>query len=159
MPATLRHCFGRRLKMRKINKGFLVSALALTLGTISGQAAAQFSGFYFMGDSLTDAGTYGARFTVNPGLVWAQDFGLKNGVNVTPWNQGGIDAAQGGQNVATPSPFTPPGAPQRPLTVQIDQLLQATPKLDPNTLYTVWIGANDILVNVAAAGAGQITPA
>ena len=50
--------------MRKTKKGVLVSALALAFGTISGPAAAQFSGFYFMGDSLTDAGTYGARFTV-----------------------------------------------------------------------------------------------
>ena len=145
--------------MRKMKKGLLASALAVGFAAINGQAEAQFSGFYFLGDSLSDAGTYGARFTVNPGLVWAQDLGLKNGIAVTPWNQGGIDAAQGGQNVATPSPFTPPGAPQRPLTVQIDQLLQATPKLDPHTLYTVWIGANDILVNVGAAAAGQITPA
>ncbi|HTR58935.1 MAG TPA: autotransporter domain-containing protein [Casimicrobiaceae bacterium] len=143
--------------MRKMKKSVLASALAVALGTISGPAPAQFSGFYFMGDSLTDAGTYGARFTVNPGLVWAQDLGSKNGVTVTPWNQGGIDAAQGGQNVATPSPLTPAGAPQRPLSVQIDQLLQATPKLDANTLYTVWIGANDILVNVSAAAAGQLT--
>src|SRR6516164_2542831 len=145
--------------MRRLKKGILASAVALAFGSVSGQAAAQFSNFYFLGDSLTDAGTYGARFTVNPGLVWSQDLGAKYGIAVTPWNQGGIDAAQGGQNVATPSPFTPTGAPQRPLTVQIDQLLQATPKLDPNTLYTVWIGANDILVNVGAAAAGQITPA
>src|SRR5260370_39844266 len=126
--------------MRKMKNGVLASALALALGTVSGQAAAQFSSFYFMGDSLTDAGTYGARFTVNPGLVWAQDLGAKNGVTVTPWNQGGIDAAQGGARVTQPSPLIPPGAPQRSLSVQIDQLLQATPKLDPSTLYTVWIG-------------------
>jgi outer membrane lipase/esterase len=141
-----------------MNKGMLASALALAFAAMHGQAQAQFSGFYFFGDSLTDAGTYGARFTVNPGLVWAQDLGAKNGITVTPWNQGGIDAAQGGARVTLPSADTPPGAPQRPLSVQIDQLLQATPKLDPNTLYTVWIGANDIFANVAAAGAGQITP-
>ena len=70
--------------MRKMKKSVLASALAVALGTISGPAPAQFSGFYFMGDSLTDAGTYGARFTVNPGLVWAQDLGSKNGVTVTP---------------------------------------------------------------------------
>ncbi|HTP48847.1 MAG TPA: autotransporter domain-containing protein [Casimicrobiaceae bacterium] len=145
--------------MLRMRKGSAISAVALSVLAVHGTAAAQFNSFYFLGDSLTDAGTYGARFTVNPGLVWAQDLGAKNGVAVTPWNQGGIDAAQGGQNVATPSPLTPPGAPQRPLSVQIDQLLQATPKLDPKTLYTVWIGANDILVNVAAAAAGQLTPA
>jgi outer membrane lipase/esterase len=142
-----------------MKKGVLASALALALVAMHGKAQAQFSNFYFLGDSLTDAGTYGARFTVNPGLVWAQDLGLKNGITVTPWNQGGIDAAQGGARVTEPSPFIPPGAPQRSLSVQIDELLQATPKLDPNTLYTVWIGANDIFVNVGAAAAGQITPA
>ena len=30
--------------------------------------------------ALTDAGVYGARFTVNPGLVWAQDLGSRHGI-------------------------------------------------------------------------------
>jgi len=145
--------------MRKMKKSVLALSLAIVLGAAHGEAAAQFNSFYFLGDSLTDAGTYGARFTVNPGLIWAQDFGAKYGVTVTPWNQGGVDAAQGGARVTQPSPFTPPGAPQRPLSVQIDQLLAATPNLDPKTLYSVWIGADDIFVNIAAAQAGQITPA
>jgi outer membrane lipase/esterase len=144
--------------MPRMRKGSVISALALTVLFAHGAAAAQFDSFYFLGDSLTDAGTYGARFTVNPGLVWAQDLGAKYGVTVTSWNQGGIDAAQGGENVATPSPVIPPGVPQRPLSVQIDQLLAATPRLDPHTLYTLWIGANDILVNVGAAAAGDLTP-
>jgi outer membrane lipase/esterase len=143
--------------MCRIRKSVLASALATALATAAADASAQFDGFYFFGDSLTDAGTYGARFTVNPGLVWAQDLGAKYGFTVTPWNQGGIDAAQGGAQVTQPSPSNPPGAPQRPLSVQIDQLLQATPHLDPNTLYTVWIGGNDVINNVIAAGAGQLT--
>ncbi|HXX86123.1 MAG TPA: autotransporter domain-containing protein [Casimicrobiaceae bacterium] len=140
-------------------KTLVVCALGASGLLAQGEASAQFNQFYFLGDSLSDAGTYGARFTVNPGLVWAQDLGAKYGVVVTPWNQGGIDAAQGGARVTQPSPFTPSGAPQRPLSVQIDQLLQATPNLNANTLYTVFIGADDIFVNVSAAAAGQITPA
>jgi outer membrane lipase/esterase len=145
--------------MRKIRKTLLASALAAGLGLAHGEAAAQFNGFFFFGDSLTDAGFFGARFTVNPGLVWAQDFGARYGVAVTPVTQGGTDFAEGGQRVTQPSPLTPDGAPQRPVSTQIDELLRANPKLNPNALYTVWIGANDIFVNLAAAGAGQITPA
>ncbi|HKE42240.1 MAG TPA: autotransporter domain-containing protein [Casimicrobiaceae bacterium] len=140
-------------------KTLLACSLAACFSIPHGEATAQFNQFYFFGDSLTDAGTYGARFTVNPGLVWAQDLGAKYGVVVTPWNQGGVDAAQGGAHVATPSPETPPGAPQRPFSVQVDQLLQATPHLNPNTLYSVWIGANDVLDLATQGAAGQLTPA
>jgi outer membrane lipase/esterase len=140
-------------------KTLLAAALAVSLGMVQGEAAAQFNSFFFFGDSLTDAGFYGSRFTVNPGQVWAQDLGARFGVAVTPINMGGDDYAQGGQQVTQPSPLTPPGAPQRPLSTQIDELLAATPTLNPHALYSVWIGANDILVNVGEAAAGQITPA
>lgn len=145
--------------MRRLNKTLLAAALAASLGLAQGEAAAQFNRFFFFGDSLTDAGFYGARFTVNPGQVWAQDLGARFGVTVTPVNQGGVDFAQGGQRVTLPSPETPPGAPQRPLSTQIDELLAATPTLNPHALYAVWIGGNDILINAAEASAGQITPA
>jgi outer membrane lipase/esterase len=140
-------------------KGLLAATLAAGLGLVQGEASAQFNSFFFFGDSLTDAGFYGSRFTVNPGQVWAQDLGARFGVTVTPINMGGDDYAQGGQQVTQPSPLTPPGAPQRPLSTQIDELLAATPALNPHTLYAVWIGGNDIFVNVGEAAAGQITPA
>jgi len=140
-------------------KSLLAVTLAAGLGLVQGEAAAQFNSFFFFGDSLTDAGFYGSRFTVNPGQVWAQDLGQRFGVTVAPVNQGGTDFAQGGQQVTMPSPLTPPGAPQRPLSTQIDELLAATPTLNPHALYAVWIGANDIFVNVEEAAAGQITPA
>ncbi len=145
--------------MRRMRKSLLVAALATGLGLVQGEAAAQFNSFAFFGDSLTDAGFYGSRFTVNPGQVWAQDLGARFGVTVTPVTVGGDDFAQGGERVTLPSPLTPPGAPQRPLSTQIDELLAATPTLNPHTLYTVWIGANDIFVNVEEAAVGQITPA
>src|SRR5262249_23240551 len=144
--------------MPTIKRTLLACALASSGLLAHDEAAAQFNQFYFFGDSLTDAGTFGARFTVNPGLVWAQDLGARNGVAVTPWNQGGTAAARGGAPVAPPGPPPPPGAPQRPLSVQIDQLLQPPPQLSPNRLYTVWIGANDVLDNATAGAAGQLTP-
>jgi outer membrane lipase/esterase len=145
--------------MGSMKRTLLASTLAAGLGLVHGSASAQFNQFYFFGDSLTDAGVYGARFTVNPGLVWAQDLGNHFGIAVTPSTQGGVDYAQGGARVTQPSPLIPAGAPQRSMSVQIDELLHATPTLNPNAVYSVWIGANDIFVNVAAAGAGQITAA
>jgi outer membrane lipase/esterase len=144
--------------MRRMRKSLLVAALAAGLGLVQGEAAAQFNSFAFFGDSLTDAGLLGSRFTVNPGQVWAQDLGARFGVTVTPVTVGGDDFAEGGQRVTLPSPLIP-GAPDRPLSTQIDELLAATPTLNPHTLYTVWIGANDIFVNAQEALAGQITAA
>src|SRR5450755_4393034 len=145
--------------MVSMKRTLLTTALAAAMGLATGTASAQFNQFYFLGDSLTDAGVYGARFTVNPGLVWAQDLGARYGLTVTPSTQGGVDYAQGGARVTQPSPLIPAGAPQRSLSVQIDELLHATPALNPNAVYTVWIGANDIFVNVSAAGAGLISGA
>jgi len=145
--------------MVSMKRTLLTTALAAAMGLATGTASAQFNQFYFLGDSLTDAGVYGARFTVNPGLVWAQDLGNRYGLTVTPSTQGGIDYAQGGARVTQPSPLIPAGAPQRSVSVQIDELLHATPSLNPNAVYAVWIGANDIFVNVSAAGAGLLTAA
>jgi outer membrane lipase/esterase len=143
--------------MRNLRRNLRAGAAALALA-VSGSAFAQFSNMYFIGDSLTDAGIYGgARFTVNPGLVWAQDLGAIYGFTITPSNQGGTDYAQGGARVALPSADIVPGFAQRPASTQVDELLRATPRLDPNALYTVWIGANDGLQNFSAALAGQIT--
>lgn len=142
--------------MVSTQRALLTAAFATGLVLAHGSALAQFNQFYFFGDSLTDAGIYGARFTVNPGLVWAQDLGGRYGLTVTPSTQGGIDFAQGGARVTQPSPLIPTGAPQRSVSVQIDELLHATPTLNPNAVYAVWIGANDIFVNVGAAGAGLL---
>src|SRR5437762_14124845 len=106
--------------MQTMQRTLLASALAVGLGLANGEASAQFNQFFFFGDSLTDAGIYGARFTVNPGLVWAQDLGNRYGFAVTPATQGGVDFAQGGARVTQPSPLIPSGAPQRSLSVQID---------------------------------------
>ena len=143
--------------MKSMKRTLLASALAGGIALVHGPAAAQFNQFYFFGDSLTDAGVYGARYTVNPGLVWAQDLGARYGITVTPSTQGGVDFAQGGARVTQPSTLILPGAPQRSLSVQIDELLHATPALNPEAVYAVWIGANDILLNVGAAGAGLIS--
>src|SRR6266567_2902520 len=98
--------------MRSVKRTLLSSALATGIALVHGSASAQFNQFFFLGDSLTDAGVYGARFTVNPGLVWAQDLGNRYGLTVTPSTQGGIDFDQGGASVTKKSPLITPGAPQ-----------------------------------------------
>lgn len=145
--------------MPRIRAYLIASSVATLIG--SAPAAAQFSNMYFVGDSSTDAGFYnGARFTVNPGLVWAQVLGNRYGINVTSVAVNGTDYAQGGSRISADSGLVPPGAPQRSMTTQITQLLGSTGgALDRNALYGVSGGYNDLLENVAAAGAGQITPA
>ena len=48
----------------------------------SATASAQFTNTYVFGDSLSDAGQYGARFTTNPGLVTPMYVGQYYGITV-----------------------------------------------------------------------------
>jgi len=45
------------------------------------------------------------------------------------------------------------------VSTQISELLSAMPSLNPNALYSIWIGANDLQQNLQAVAAGQITSA
>ncbi|MGF1546576.1 MAG: autotransporter domain-containing protein [Thiotrichales bacterium] len=136
--------------------------------------SADFTQSYFFGDSLTDAGSFGSRFTVNPGLVWAQQlatllgtngaaFGLFNPTSVPGTlvqAQGGTNFAQGGARV-TAFPGVPPDSLPGaiPLKNQIDTYLTTATTADPNALYAVWGGANDVFFQASLAGSGTITSA
>ncbi|MEO5766365.1 MAG: autotransporter domain-containing protein [Casimicrobiaceae bacterium] len=140
--------------MRKFRPTLVAVALALA----SGSAAAQFSGAYVFGDSLSDAGQYGARFTTNPGLTFPMYVTQQYGISVTPSFTGGTDYAQGGARVNAPSPLIPPNAPNISIAQQVSTFLAKGP-LDPNALYQLQGGPNDILVLASQAANGQITPA
>jgi outer membrane lipase/esterase len=147
--------------MRYFKRTLLAGAVTLA---VSAPAAAQlgFSNMYFFGDSSTDAGFYGSRFTVNPGLIWAQNLGNAYGLTITTVAKGGTDFAQGGTNVNSPSLIVPtisPTAPDRPMSAQIGELLKASPSLDPRALYTAYGGYNDIFNGLTQVGAGMITTA
>ncbi|MBS0326184.1 MAG: autotransporter domain-containing protein [Proteobacteria bacterium] len=135
-----------------------IAALAASLALAAPAAHAQFSGAYIFGDSLSDAGQYGARFTTNPGLTVPMYVAQGFGFNVTPSFFGGTDYAQGGANVNSPSPSIPPSAPNLSIADQVSQLLAKGP-LNRNALYQLWGGSNDIILAVSEAGAGAITPA
>ena len=142
--------------MRKFRPSQVAGALVLALAASS--ASAQFTGSYVFGDSLSDAGQYGSRFTTNPGLTAAMYVSQTFGFSVTPSFQGGTDFAQGGARVNSPSPLVPPGVPDFSVTQQVSQLLAKGP-LNPTALYQIQGGANDVFVLSQQAAGGVITAA
>src|SRR2546425_3723896 len=142
--------------MRNLCPSLAAAAVALTVA--SGSAIGQYSNAYIFGDSLSDAGQYGSRFTTNPGLTFPMYLTERYGFSLGPSFQGGNDYGQGGARVNSPSPLIPSNAPNLSIAQQVSQLLAKGP-LDSNALYQLQGGANDILVLAAQAGGGQITPA
>jgi outer membrane lipase/esterase len=154
-------------------RSLLAAALALSAApAFAGDNV--FSNTYFFGDSLTDSGYFrpyivsqagpnGAlvgRFTTNPGLVWseymANYFGTGadpalgfTGTEVLP--QGGTNYAIGGALVGTDMP----GNPSLSMTTQLGMYLSGN-SVDPDALYTVWGGANDLFAVTDPATAPTI---
>jgi outer membrane lipase/esterase len=140
------------------NPGPSLAASVAALVLASAHAQAQYSNAWAFGDSLSDAGQYGARFTTNPGLTFPMYVSQRYGIAMTPSFQGGTDYGQGGARVNSPSADIPPGAPNLSIAQQVSAHLAKGP-LDPNGLYQLQGGANDILTLATQAAAGQITPA
>jgi outer membrane lipase/esterase len=140
---------------------------AISLAIAAQGASAQFPSLYFFGDSLTDSGAYRpllppgtGLFTTNPGPVWSQVLAQRYGLTAIPANQGGTNFAEGGARVTgLPGvPNSPPTGTATPIAAQVAHAA-GQGALDPNALYLVWGGANDIFFQAGAAGAGAITPA
>lgn len=128
------------------------SCLALALAILGANAQAQsFSRIYFIGDSLSDSGQFGSRFTTNPGQVWAQDLASRLGNEALPSTQGGSDYAAGGARVVVDDKADPtkPVGPTNPvlpsMTTQARHMLAMQGgRLDGQALYSVWGGPNDL---------------
>ena len=142
----------------------VAAALALAAAPAFAQHAETFEETVFFGDSLTDAGFFRpllpasaqpvtGQFTTNPGLVWSQYLADYYGTNAstawlatgaTPRADTGTNYAVGGARVgvdgtAAPFGYTPS------LNSQVNAYLARTGgKANPNALYTVWGGANDL---------------
>jgi outer membrane lipase/esterase len=145
----------------------LAAALFIALGVSHHEASAQFSGVYFFGDSLSDAGTFKpllppgtGKFTTNPGPIWAEIVAQRYGFTATPANQGGTDYAEGGARVTDlPGvPATPPTGTATPVATQVSNLL-GKGALNSGALYSVWAGADDVFFQLGLAAAGLATPA
>jgi outer membrane lipase/esterase len=144
-----------------------ILAGALALAISGGAAAAQFDNVIVFGDSLSDNGNLSyaeglpfapTRFTTNPGLVAIENVSDYYGITLTPSLLGGTDFAFGGAGILNNSPGTPPTVPL--LSQQIQMYLTATGgKADPNALYSMWGGANDVFYNVFLYQSGAITQA
>lgn len=138
-------------------------ALALALAATPALADAPFSNTVFFGDSLTDTGFYRpllpasvqavtGQFTTNPGWVWSQYLADYYGTEAKPNGNGqaGSNYAAGGARVAVDSTGALGAVPS--LATQVGNYLASTGgKADPNALYTVWGGANDLFAVTAGA--------
>jgi outer membrane lipase/esterase len=136
----------------------LAGAIGAALLFSAGAHADGFTQVVSFGDSLSDNGNVSilsgspvvTRFTTNPGTVAVENIAKYFNLSLTPSLQGGTDFAFGGARaaIANPTPAT---------SAQIQQYLTATGgKADPNALYTMWIGANDILAATANPATAQI---
>src|SRR5262245_3277725 len=118
------------------------------------QAVASYSNMYVFGDSLSDTGNisyffggqipqppyYQGRFSNGP--IWIDDLADSLGLTVSPSYPGGNNYAWGGAVTGPGGNVLPPFT----LIDQADFFLQDTGGVaDPNALYVVWGGGNDVL--------------
>lgn len=131
---------------------------ALVLSTIFAPAA-HAGAIYAFGDSLSDVGNvYIATGGAEPappyvnrqftnGNVWVQDLASLLGAGpLTPSLAGGTDYAYGGAETGvTPFNTAPAASDLVGATGQIAQFYAAHAFADPNALYTIWIGGDDLI--------------
>ena len=134
-----------------------ILATAVAVGLCSGAQAFQFTNAYILGDSLSDAGQYGARFTTNPGLTASEYLAQRYGFTLKPSTQGGTDYAFGGARVTSQGSYNPQAT---PVVGQVTAMLAANGgRLDSGALYIIQGGPNDIFYHAGLAGAGAETSA
>jgi outer membrane lipase/esterase len=141
---------------RKPLRTLLAAALALAAAPAIAQHS-PFSQTFFFGDSMTDSGHFrpvlvqmlgpdGAllgRFTNNPSLVWAEYLADYYGTDAGSDNQGGTNYAVGGARAGVDSANALGAVPS--VSTQVAAYLSASGgQADPDALYSVWAGANDL---------------
>jgi phospholipase/lecithinase/hemolysin len=156
-----------------------IATLVLSLCCVASSLASPYSGLYVFGDSLSDVGndlllTGGAlpapsiyasgattgRFT--NGLNYVDGLASALNLSITPSLAGGTDYAYGG---ARTTYITPALVPLGGLSFnqQIGAYDTTHAAADPNALYILWIGTNDMAdairnAAVVAAGGGDPNP-
>lgn len=150
-------------------RSLLAAALALAAMPVAAQQNT-FSQTVFIGDSLTDAGYFRpvliqaagpqaavlGRFTTNPGLVWSEHLADYYGTRADANGNGqtGTNYAAGGARVGTDT--TGALGPIPSLVTQTNRYFASTGgAADPNALYTVWGGANDLFAVAANPAQAQ----
>ncbi|MBE0442783.1 MULTISPECIES: autotransporter domain-containing protein [unclassified Psychrobacter] len=141
-----------------ILKTLTKSMLAVTLCTAGLAHANDYSSVTFFGDSLTDGGYFSpltqgifgleesGQFTTNPDNTWATSFAEQLGTtavaNTYDGSQTGNNYAIGGARAG--EDVTAFGIPVASANSQVNSYI-ANNKIDPDGLYVVWAGANDLL--------------
>ena len=160
-----------RLPLKKLIQGMLAVSLS-TIGCAQAYAAQDtiYNSVTFFGDSLTDGGYFSpitqgnlglsesGQFTTNPDNTWATSFAEQLGTtsvankfgSAPTGNNYAIGGARAGVDVENNSFGL--SIPVASVNNQVKGYLD-TNKVDPNGLYVVWAGANDLL-----AAASQIDP-
>lgn len=143
------------MRIRKLL--WLATTSLMWLGVTQAQATS-FNNVVIFGDSLSDGGNFSLnqystqnRFTTNPGLTAAELVAEGVGTTTSPLVLGGSNYAWGGAGVVN---SLDPGIPT--LQQQLLQYLSLTGgTANPNTLYEMWGGANDIFGLVQTTGITQ----
>lgn len=139
----------------------LAGAIGAALLFSAGAHADGFQQVVSFGDSLSDSGNVSilsgspviVRFTTNPGTTAVENIANHFNLPLTPSLAGGTDYAYGGARATIPNPVPGTGT-------QIQQYLAANGgKANPNALYTMWIGANDLLAATANPATAQVVVA
>ena len=146
-----------------------LALIALAIGALVPCLRAEsIDAIYSFGDSLSDVGN---DFTLSGGLlpgapyvngqfsngpVWVQDLATAFGLGpLTPSLLGGTDYAYGGAETGTTPVHAGNATDLTGSTGQIAQFQAAHSTADPNALYTVWIGSNDLMDILAGAPPSQ----
>ncbi|WP_434027387.1 autotransporter outer membrane beta-barrel domain-containing protein [[Pseudomonas] boreopolis] len=145
-------------------------AVAIALAAAPAMAESAYDQTVFFGDSLTDSGYFRpllpasaqavtGRFTTNPGWTWAEYVADYYGTNASAHGNGqtGDNYAVGGARVAVDATNAQLGGVAVPsLATQVNGYLSSNGgKANPNALYTVWGGANDLFAAAAAPAQAQ----
>ncbi|WP_372843895.1 autotransporter domain-containing protein [Psychrobacter sp.] len=158
MPRNTSHAIITTTTLKTLTKSMFAISLSMT-----GLAHAElYSSVTFFGDSLTDGGYFSpitqgklgikesGQFTTNPDNVWATSFaehlGTTSVANTLGSPQTGNNYAIGGARAGVDIVNTDFGVnvPVASVSTQVTGYL-ANKKVDPNGMYVVWGGANDLL--------------
>ena len=150
------HCSKKRVQLPAV-KSLSKAILAITLSGMGVAHASDYSSVTFFGDSLTDGGYFkpvldkeeSGQFTTNPDDTWATPFAESLGLTSTA---NSIDGSQTGNNYAIGGARSGVEVDRDGFSVasaktQLDNYLENN-TVDSNGLYSVWIGANDLLAVV-----------
>lgn len=115
------------------------------------------------GDSLSDSGTFGLRFTTHPGITWAEVVAAHLRCEVKPYLSaesvtagmgstlrtavlGGFNYAQGGARVAMPYPVVSadPSRPPWSAARQLEAFLHGGRRFLDNQIAVLFVGTNDV---------------